>query len=643
MWAPARCSSRREGSAVRSVLSRLPPGLSSRSPGGQERHLWHGRPFNSALEALKGANSVADQRRELLEKPQPPSQVLAIQAGNSAVAIHAVSAFSTKPNLASSLALTPSLASNLATAMASKSHVTQNHHSQNQGQNNVNQMANGRIPGDTRFMQTSVQSLGGARRRVKLSFSAKNPEDSGTRRPNLRMPSTFAWLLAMPNSFTTSATKPRKPEIGSASKINPSAAAAASKPGSVGTQGPAGPSGGSSEESAPEHAVHGSAVNSKKNSSPPLNWKTVQRALMGNSFITLLKFGVWWQTGSAAMLSEAIHTLADSGNQALLLAGLHQSSNAPDGRFQYGYGRAAFFWALVSALGMFWTGAGVAIFHGGYNLLHPEGHAVETSLALWGVLGISFLVDGWVLRMTLKELYDTKPPEKSMWKYLWSIRDPFIMAVIMEDTTACTGVILATLGVGATHYTGSVYWDAMASLGIGALLGLVALQLVRMNQKFLLGHAIDQETLSGIRKILIRRPSVEAVYGVQSQWVGPSTFSYKAEVDFDGTYLAAHLEDKYAPLFMTATEREDVEVLMSWYAEDVTRLVEREVRDIEDAIRNKYPAAAFIELEPDSKYSDVEALPLDPTYKSPYYNDEQEEMRKVDSEIERQLHRTKSM
>ncbi|GBG27689.1 Zinc transporter 9 [Hondaea fermentalgiana] len=457
----------------------------------------------------------------------------------------------------------------------------------------------------------------------------------------------MAWYLLQPSMFSSAAVAgpgpgPGGPVPGSSSNNDQSNernnGTARKAPGAA-----ASASSKEAGEAPPEHAVHGSAVNPGGTSAPPLNWKTVQRALVGNSFITLLKFGVWWQTGSAAMLSEAIHTLADSGNQALLLAGLHQSSNAPDGRFQYGYGRAAFFWALVSALGMFWTGAGVAIFHGGYNLLHPESHAVETSLALWGVLGVSFLVDGWVLRMTLKELYETKPADKPFWKYVWSIRDPFIMAVIMEDMTACTGVILATLGVGATHYTGVVYWDAMASLGIGALLGLVALQLVRMNQQFLLGHAIDHETLSGIRKILVRRPSVEAVYGVQSQWVGPSTFSYKAEVDFDGTYLAAHLEDKYAPLFMTATEREDIEVLMSWYAEDVTRLVEREVRDIEVAIRKKYPAAAFIELEPDSKYSDVEALPRDPTNDSPYYSDEQEEMRRVDNQIARQLSRTSSL
>jgi len=386
-----------------------------------------------------------------------------------------------------------------------------------------------------------------------------------------------------------------------------------------------------------ESKVGGSGANKNNQSvsleAAPLSWRTVQRALLGNSVITLLKFGVWMQTGSSAMLSEAIHTLADSGNQALLLAGLMQSSNAPDGRFQYGYGRAAFFWALVSALGMFWTGAGVTLFHGGYNLLHPETHVVETSTALWAVLGVSFAVDGYVLKTTLSELRARKPQSVSMLQYLRKIRDPFILAVVMEDFTACTGVLIATAGIAATHVLGTSYWDAAASLGIGGLLGLVALLLVRINQQFLLGQSIDKETLEGVRAILDLRPSVEAVYRVQSQWVGPSTFSYKAEVDFDGTYLAARLEDKYAPLFQTATDREDVEVLMSWYAEDVTRLVEREVRSIEKEIRKRYPAAAFIELEPDSNNAHLEALPDDTTADSPHFTTELEEMRKVDEEM----------
>ena len=107
--------------------------------------------------------------------------------------------------------------------------------------------------------------------------------------------------------------------------------------------------------------------------------------MAGNLVITVLKFGVYLRTGSAAMLSEAVHTLVDSGNQAILLIGIRQMSNASDQRHPYGYGRAAFFWGLVSALGMFWVGSGVSIMHGVTELVHPP----RQSLSLAGKLGLS--------------------------------------------------------------------------------------------------------------------------------------------------------------------------------------------------------------------------------------------------------------
>uniref|UniRef100_A0A7S3LS28 Cation efflux protein transmembrane domain-containing protein n=1 Tax=Aplanochytrium stocchinoi TaxID=215587 RepID=A0A7S3LS28_9STRA len=337
------------------------------------------------------------------------------------------------------------------------------------------------------------------------------------------------------------------------------------------------------------------------------SWNAVVRALFGNCIITVMKFGVAFQTGSSAMFSEAIHTLADCGNQVFLLKGLSEASNAPDRRYQYGYGKAAFFWALLSALGMFWTGAGVSVYHGAYQLLNPPIEAFEPGLSVWGVLGVSFLVDGYVLKKTLADVNATKPAGVTMRKHLSKLRDPFVLAVILEDFAACTGVVIASAGIAATHITGDIFWDSLASIGIGGVLGVVAVRLVRMNQQFLLGQSVDKEILDGIRTILKGRNAIESVYEVQSQWIGPSTFAYKAEVDFDGSYLAAHLQKKYQPRFERGTE--PLDVLLSWYAEDVTRLVEREVREAEQEIKKQYPGAAFIELEPDSRNADSFALP----------------------------------
>jgi zinc transporter 9 len=129
---------------------------------------------------------------------------------------------------------------------------------------------------------------------------------------------------------------------------------------------------------------------------PDSTSNTVILAFAGNSVITVLKFGVWLRTGSSAMLAEALHTLVDTANQGLLWLGLRQSSGVPDSRHPYGYGRAAYFWGLVSALGLFWCGAGVSVFHGLETLVHPP-QELSSGVETWFVLGASLCIDGYVL------------------------------------------------------------------------------------------------------------------------------------------------------------------------------------------------------------------------------------------------------
>ncbi|TMW58687.1 hypothetical protein Poli38472_010246 [Pythium oligandrum] len=334
----------------------------------------------------------------------------------------------------------------------------------------------------------------------------------------------------------------------------------------------------------------------------------VFRAMAGNAAITTLKTLAWLKTGSSAMLSEAIHSLVDTGNQAILVLGLHQAAGVPDKHHQYGYGRAAYFWSLISALGIFWLGAGVTVTHGIQTLMSPP-EQLHLSWEIWTVLGGSFLIDGWVLKRAVKEVLATKPEGVSLFHHIRRIKDPFMMAVLLEDFSACTGVIMAACGIGASHITGNPLWDSIASISIGALLGGVAVTLIRLNQKYLLGQSVEPEIEKGIRELLLARPSIDNVYAVQSQWVGPSTFSYKAEVDFDGTYLAARLLQMYKPVFLEAKDLEnDLPLILAWYAEDVTRLVEKEVQEVEEEIRRYYPEAAFIELEPDSKDTEMRAI-----------------------------------
>lgn len=325
---------------------------------------------------------------------------------------------------------------------------------------------------------------------------------------------------------------------------------------------------------------------------------TVIRALSGNSIIAGLKLTAWAVSGSGAMLSEGIHSLADTGNQALLLLGLQQAEKGPDERHQFGYGQAAFFWALVSALGIFFLGCGATLYHGISTVLHPP-ERLDVGWLTWSVLGLSFAIDGWVLASAVQSVLADRPAGKRLLRHVGDLKDPMLLAVLLEDLAACTGVLLAIGGILAAEMTGNTIWDGVASILIGLLLGLVALVLVRMNQRYLLGHAVDPEIEQGIRHILLSRPSVESVAQVRSRWVGPSTFVYKAEVDFDGRWFAGQLAEGYSHLFEHTDDHEAMLRLLAVYTEHVSRLVANEVDVVEGLIRTRYPQAAFIVLEPD--------------------------------------------
>jgi zinc transporter 9 len=338
--------------------------------------------------------------------------------------------------------------------------------------------------------------------------------------------------------------------------------------------------------------------------------QNVLRALYGNMIICAAKLAASISSGSSSMFSEFIHSLVDCGNQSLLLLGLRDSQNLADRRHPYGYGKSVYFWALVSALGTFFLGAGISGTQAWAELMEPSLN--DITWEVWSVLGFSFVVDGYVLIKTVFGIQESmgKDSKLSFWTFFWKIRDPATMAVLLEDGAACLGIIICIGGITAASYTGMPVFDGLAGLGISGLLATMGLVLVRINHRFLLGQAVEPEITNGIEKILLSQRSIDAVHSVQSQWTGPHTFNFKAEVDFDGTYLAAKLMPRYQQEFLAVRDELDTElrVLLSWYAEDVMRTVEREVRHVEAEIRKEYPAAEFIELEPMSKHFDRFAI-----------------------------------
>jgi len=340
----------------------------------------------------------------------------------------------------------------------------------------------------------------------------------------------------------------------------------------------------------------------------PLIRKQIHRALWGNLFVASIKFGVYLQSGSSAVLSEAIHTLADCGNQVLLSIGHAEASKPADKAHPFGYGRAAFFWSMASGVGIFFSGAGIAFGAGLTQVLHPGGYHISQEMIL--VMAFSFCMDGYVLAKTLHEESGKRAPGVSMLRHLREMRNPITRAIILEDMAACAGIAVASAGIGLTHLTGAIAFDTLACFSVAALMASVGGGLAVFNRKYLIGVAVDDEIIKGIETIVLGCPSVKYVRDIETQWVGPNAFMLKAEIDFSGEYLSSQLEATYLPLILSTRgeDRDQMVGALRHYAEDVTRRMEVEVRMVESAIREKYPEAAFIHLEPDSKNSFLMSL-----------------------------------
>ena len=319
-------------------------------------------------------------------------------------------------------------------------------------------------------------------------------------------------------------------------------------------------------------------------------------ALAGNSFLTVVKFIAFVMSGSGAMLSEAIHSFADTANQGLLFLGIQRSERPPDKLFSYGYGGERFLFALLSAIGIFILGCGVTVYHGIDGLLHP--HEVHADWVVWAVLGVSLLIDGAVLTAAIRAVAAAKG-DQSFWGFVRSSSDPTVLAVLFEDFIACTGVIVAAVGIGLSELTGSSVFDSIASIVIGLLLGAVAVWLGYRNRTLILGPSIPAEVERGVLDIIRAQASVTAVSAIKSRIVGADHFKLKAEVDYDGAVLAREHVDWVANNLPDAGDREAVARFTEAFGERMTNTLATEIDRIEQQVIEKFPNLRYIDLESD--------------------------------------------
>lgn len=319
-------------------------------------------------------------------------------------------------------------------------------------------------------------------------------------------------------------------------------------------------------------------------------------ALLGNGALTVIKFGAFAISGSGAMFSEAIHSLADTVNQGLLFLGIRQSERPADALFPYGYGADRYLYSLLSAVGIFVLGCGVTVYHGIHNLMEPP--ELSASWLPLLVLAISFAVEGLVLLSAARVIWRSKG-DQSLWAYLRSTTDPTAAAVLLEDAVACVGVLIAFAGIGLAQLTGNPLFDAIGAIAIGLMLGLVAVWLGVRNRTLLLGPAIPRSLQAEVEQFLRDLPEVQRVRRVRTRIVGADRFRFQAELDFDGRVLGARMARMVHERHEQLGDAEDRERFAADFGEQLLDELGDEVDRIEAKLEERFPRLKYVDLEAD--------------------------------------------
>ncbi len=265
----------------------------------------------------------------------------------------------------------------------------------------------------------------------------------------------------------------------------------------------------------------------KKNSEKPT---ALYAALAGNLVIAVLKYVVAFLAGSSAMLSEAIHSTADTGNELLLLLGLHQSRKPPDREHPLGHGHDLYFWSLIVAVMLFGTGAGSAIYEGVTGL---SGRAAITN-PLWNyavLIGVLIANSvSWFL--SFRQLNKRRRPGESFWRSLTSSKDPSVFLVFGEDTADIAGVVVAFFGVFLERQLHSHLPDVIASIIIGLILAAVAVFLAYESKSLLIGETADRHLVESVQKLVAEHPAVAEVRRPLSMQLSPKNVFLCLDVQF---------------------------------------------------------------------------------------------------------------
>jgi cation diffusion facilitator family transporter len=260
--------------------------------------------------------------------------------------------------------------------------------------------------------------------------------------------------------------------------------------------------------------------------------KTVLVAMAANAAIAIVKGAAGALTGSAAMLAEAAHSVADTVNQGLLLASLALGERPPDEEHPFGYGKERFFWSFLAAVLVFVAGAVFSLGQGILELVRKpqEGHYALNI----GTLAFALVAEGISFVRAIRQTSDDARKEgRSFFEYIRTSTEPTVKMVLGEDAVAVAGVLIAAAGVTLHELTGNVAWDAAAAIAVGLVLMTVAVALGRTFRALLIGEGAQPEVRENLRDLILGHPEVEDVVDLRTMYVGPKSLLVAVRFDLE--------------------------------------------------------------------------------------------------------------
>ncbi len=268
--------------------------------------------------------------------------------------------------------------------------------------------------------------------------------------------------------------------------------------------------------------------------------RAILAAFFANLGIAIAKFVAFAFTGASSMLAEAIHSVADTSNQALLLLGGRLARRSATADHPFGYGRERYFWSFVVALVLFTVGSLFAVYEGIEKIRHP--HEIDSPVWAFAVLSVGIVLEGFSMRTAVVE--SNRVRGSASWtQFVRRSRSPELPVVLLEDLGALVGLVLALGALVIAEVFDAPVWDGIGTLSIGILLGLIAAVLAVEMRSLLLGESATAANVATIRRAIESTDGVRELIHLRTQHIGPDELLVAAKVTFDPRYSTAELAD----------------------------------------------------------------------------------------------------